>query len=70
MIATLTMAQRLLTHVKANKGDLLREEIKNLTGEDLLEAMSGGMQTTRQFASEVPELKADKGNPQEPPRKQ
>ncbi len=37
MLNTIAMAGRLLAHSRQNKGGLLREEIKNLTGEDLLE---------------------------------
>lgn len=37
MTASLAMANRMLTHARQNKGGLLREEIVNLTGEDLLE---------------------------------
>ncbi len=39
MATSLNMASRLLQHTRNNKGGLLREEIKNLSGEDLLADM-------------------------------
>jgi len=40
MADSIAMANKLLGHVKNNKGGLLREELKNLAGYDMLEGVS------------------------------